>query len=89
MANLRLLVGVTLLTASCASASQRQLLARASSDLRCNKGDLTVVELDAQTRGVSGCGKRQMYLESCNGRKDSPSRRCTWVSNSHARDDED
>jgi len=75
---------------SCA-ASREALVSRASFDLRCPDSEVKVVEIDARTRGVEGCGRRLTYIESCEyyygcytslfGCKNG----CTWVLNTDER----
>lgn len=65
-----------------AGASPEQLVARASFDLDCPRDQLVVVDLDARTRGVNGCGRRATYVEQCQrygdlGHKEG----CSWVMN--------
>lgn len=52
---------------------------RASFDLGCPKDQLTIVDIDDRTRGVSGCGKKSVYLYVCQT-AGAPSS-CTWVLN--------
>jgi hypothetical protein len=59
-------------------ASEEQLRARAAFDLNCAESKLRVVEIDDQTSGVRGCGKRATYIQRCHGGE------CTWVLNSQA-----
>lgn len=63
-------------------ASVEQLKARATFDLQCPAPATEVVELDARTRGVRGCGKQLTYVELCDNRPDGW--HCTWVINSPA-----
>lgn len=57
---------------------------RASFDLNCAKSKLRIVDLDADTRGVRGCGQRATYVQRC-----QPSGYgCTWVLNNTSGDDE-
>ncbi len=63
-----------------------QLKSRASFDLDCPKSELRTTTIDDRTRGVSGCGQRVTYVESCDrvgnwGAKDN----CTWVQNTDSR----
>lgn len=62
---------------------------RASFDLDCPEEKLAVTELDSDTYGVSGCGKRATYVKSCTVRnivntgngQVIPVRKCQWVRN--------
>ncbi len=63
-------------------ATLEQLQARAAFDLGCPKEQLSVVELDGQTRGVTGCGKKATYVESCRSAMNGAPVDCTWVLNS-------
>lgn len=84
------------LIASCAAATQAQLLTRAAFDLNCPESQLQIVELDARTRGVIGCDQRVTYVEDCrsqtttmvNGpmvQSSTGKTDCTWVMNSARR----
>jgi hypothetical protein len=80
-------VAIGLLCASgCATwANVQQLRTRAAFDFGCRESELQVVELDARTRGVKGCGRRATYVETCkpcaNGYQDCE---CTWLLNTDA-----
>ena len=56
-------------------ASMRQLEARAGFDLGCPPSWMLVYAIDERTKGVSGCGHRHTYLESC----DRELQICAWV----------
>lgn len=76
-----------LVLASCATnATVAQLKTRAAFDLACPAESLELHELDARTRGVTGCGKRATYVEHCkpcaNGYVGCE---CTWVMNTDDR----
>jgi hypothetical protein len=64
-----------------ASATANQLTARASFDLSCPSGTLHYKRIDDRTQGVLGCGKRAIYIESCDGPRDRVATGCTWVIN--------
>jgi hypothetical protein len=64
-------------------ATQEQLVRRAAFDLNCSESQISVVELDDRSRGVSGCGKKAVYLESCTTQNRERSS-CTWVLNTPA-----
>jgi hypothetical protein len=68
---------VALWLVGCA-ATEKQLRIRAAFDLDCSESELEVVEIDARTRGVRGCGQHVTYVESC-----APN--CTWVLNTDTR----
>jgi hypothetical protein len=76
---------VGLLAAGCAGASNDQLRTRAAFDLKCNAGEVQVIELDDRTRGVQGCGQQATYVESCDGPKQNFNTSCTWVLNSDSK----
>jgi hypothetical protein len=64
------------------SATAAQLRKRAAFDMDCPESSLHTFKLDERTRGVSGCGQKLTYVESCDrvghwGAKDN----CTWVLN--------
>jgi hypothetical protein len=73
-----LVVGALL---ACGAATTDQLKTRAAFDLNCSEGELQMTELDSKTRGVSGCGRRATYVESCEGAVGTVTRKCTWVMN--------
>jgi hypothetical protein len=53
------------------------LLNRAAFDLDCTRNKLSVVDLDTNTKGVQGCGRRATYIWSCGAKQI-----CVWVLNS-------
>lgn len=63
------------------SASGDQLTRRASFDLNCPTSNLRYRQIDDRTQGVSGCGKRATYVESCEGPRTSANTNCTWLIN--------
>ncbi len=79
------LLGLFALTLTACAASDEQLRARAAFDLQCKQGAIRIVEIDDRTRGVTGCGQRATYVESCNGSVGSLAGDCTWVLNADAR----
>jgi len=60
-----------------ACAPTGHLMNRASFDLDCSRDKLKIVDLDVNTKGVKGCGRRATYVWSC-GRNQT----CAWVMNS-------
>jgi hypothetical protein len=65
------------------TATQGQLLKRASFDLNCSESQINVIEIDSRTSGVRGCGSQATYVENC-----QPAfmrEECTWVLNSDER----
>ena len=76
------LVGVLFLFALFAcGASAEQLQTRAAFDLNCPAQQISVIELDGRTRGVTGCGQRATYVESCDRVDGYGKHGCTWVLN--------
>lgn len=73
-----LVIGSMLMVAGC-GATQDQLIRRATFDLQCPQQNLSVVQIDSRTRGVSGCGQKAVYVESCTGPGNNTD--CTWVLN--------
>lgn len=70
----RILILVAL--SGCAT-GDRQLQTRAAFEMNC-KEELKIVQLDAQTRGVEACGRRETYARRCE--KDSEGgERCEWI----------
>lgn len=68
--------------ASCmASANPDQLKARSAFDLNCPQNPIQTTPIDERTMGVTGCGQRAVYVESCDGDKASLATKCTWVLN--------
>jgi len=63
------------------SASGDQLTRRASFDLNCPTSNLRYRQIDDRTQGVSGCGKRATYVDSCEGPREGPNINCTWLIN--------
>lgn len=73
------LIFVVLGGAGC-GASLGQLRMRAAFDYGCQENQLSVIKIDNRTNGVTGCGKKGTYVESCTPK---PFRlECTWVLNS-------
>jgi hypothetical protein len=82
--HLRAIVGVVWVmgcTQPLAMATKKQLARRASFDLECSADALKYSDIDWRTIGVAGCGKRAVYLESCDGPRESGSTTCTWIIN--------
>jgi hypothetical protein len=73
---------VPMVFAMACGASSEQLVRRASFDLDCAPERIRVHEIDRRTRGVQGCGKRAVYLHSC--QHGTSAHECTWVLNSDA-----
>jgi hypothetical protein len=67
---------------ACGAATDDQLRTRAAFDLNCPAAQVTVVELDSDTRGVTACGQRATYVQSCDAPPNNMARSCTWVLNS-------
>lgn len=72
---LLLLTTLSLLAPACAPTGH--LINRAAFDLECSRDKLKIVDLDANTKGVKGCGRRATYVWSCGERQT-----CAWVMNS-------
>jgi hypothetical protein len=75
-----------LLSACDDAATLEQLRARAAYDLDWPRTNITTVTIDDRTQGVSGCGQRATYVETCDrigqyGVKDD----CTWVLNADSK----
>ena len=64
----------------CGAASPEQLKTRAAYEMSCPEDDLTLTELGDDTTGVTGCGKKQVYVQDCQGQ--GAMRECKWVLNS-------
>jgi hypothetical protein len=76
------LAGLPLL-AGC-NATTEQLQSRAAFDFQCDRSQLSIVQIDDQTRGVRGCGHQATYVERCNAPMGAMIRECTWVMNNTA-----
>jgi hypothetical protein len=63
------------------SASRDQLARRSSFDLACPAEQTRYVQVDERSWGATGCGRRAVYVESCDGVTTSPNTKCTWVLN--------
>jgi len=74
------LVIALLLTSVGCAATQEQLIRRASFDLQCPAANLKIYQIDKRSRGVTGCGQKAVYVESCAGPNNNLD--CTWVLNS-------
>lgn len=72
---------LALVSAAGCGASLEQLRARAAFDFSCPEGQLSVVDIDSRTKGVTGCGRRGTFVESCTP-KPWQGVECTWVLNS-------
>ncbi|MBW2524161.1 MAG: hypothetical protein JRI23_08295 [Deltaproteobacteria bacterium] len=65
---------------SCAGApgaSPQQLQTRAVFDLGCAQHQLVVYHVDERTKAVAGCGRRLVYVESCQRIRGAHA--CTWI----------
>jgi hypothetical protein len=76
-------IGVLAVSSCFATATSDQLRARAAFDMHCDGRSLQIVNLDARTRGVSGCGQQLTYVESCDGNRNDFNTECTWVVNAN------
>src|SRR5512137_1862109 len=69
---------------SCAAtapgATLAQLQRRAVIDLACPNELLWLYHVDSRTKAVTGCGRRLLYVESCQDVRGEQA--CTWVMNS-------
>ena len=69
-------------TGCATGATADQLRDRAAFDFDCSQQHLTLHEIDDQTIGVDGCGKRATYVEVCrachNGYQGCD---CSWILN--------
>jgi hypothetical protein len=65
-------------------APTEHLTQRASFDLNCPESQINVVDLGGKTKGVTGCGKKATYVETCTGQKGEFATTCSWVLNSTA-----
>lgn len=61
------LITALLLVQSCATTTEKKelVIKRATYDLNCDKERLKVVDLDGNSYGVSGCGKKTTYIVDC------------------------
>jgi hypothetical protein len=76
------LAPLVLLGVCACGATEEQLRARAAFDLSCPKDQLSLVQLDDRTQGVTGCGQKATYVESCGMRDGYGGKHdCTWVLN--------
>jgi hypothetical protein len=67
-------------------ATEAQLRARAAYDMQCDQSQLQITQIDDRTMGVSGCGQRTVYVESCAGRDGYGGKHdCTWILNADAK----
>jgi hypothetical protein len=75
-------MGLVMAAAACMmSATADQLTRRASFDLGCVTSELRYTKIDALTQGVTGCGRRATYVESCRPGYNNMPGPCTWVLN--------
>ncbi len=79
------LIALSILASACGGATTEQLRARAAFDFKCPQDQVSVVELDARSRGATGCGQRATYVEDCALTTASGKEGCTWVLNSDSR----
>ena len=80
---LALLLSVSTLFAC--GATDQQLRDRAAFDMNCAPSKLKIEDIDFETRGVKGCGKRAVYVEHCKQNNYD----CTWVLNSSSGEDDE
>lgn len=80
LAGCTLLIG-GLLACVNSAATPEQLRTRVAYDFDCPENQLALQQLDDRTYGVTGCGRRGTYVESCDGRKGDFGTKCTWVLN--------
>jgi hypothetical protein len=67
-------------------ATEEQLRARAAFDMSCPNEQLTLVQIDDRTQGVTGCGQKATYVESCGMRDGYGGKHdCTWVLNTDSK----
>jgi hypothetical protein len=59
----------------------RLLLNRASFDLSCAGSALHMTTIDANTRGVRGCGRQATYVRLCDNPSNDLNRSCVWLMN--------
>jgi hypothetical protein len=76
-------IAPALLLTACAGEEEEfpELRARAAFDLDCPRKKIHVVEIDDRTKGVTGCGERATYVESCQNATGLWNRQCTWILN--------
>jgi len=76
------LVGMASVLVGCASVGAGDVRVRAAWDLGCETSDLRVAEIDSETRGVSGCGKKATYVQQCRFENNIGLRTgCVWTLN--------
>jgi hypothetical protein len=77
-------IGLLLCSFGCGAATIKQLSKRAAFELECPAEQLEIVEIDTRTRGVSGCGRRAVYVETCErfGQYNEFGK-CTWTLDSN------
>ena len=56
-----------------------QLERRVQFDLDCPADKITFTKMDSRTVGVSGCGKKAVYVEDCKNGSFWDNNPCTWV----------
>lgn len=87
MGDARVLVVAAMALVGCVdqNATTSQLKKRSSVDLSCPWYEVGVRSIDARTRLVEGCGKRAIYVESCEtcsaGKYGTFRCNCTWLWN--------
>jgi hypothetical protein len=67
---------------ACGAATTEELQSRAAFDLDCPPGSIKITDLGDGAMGVTGCGQRATYIESCDGPANNATRECQWVLNS-------
>jgi hypothetical protein len=76
------LVGMPCVLVSCASIGAGDVRVRAAWDLGCDTSNLQVAEIDSETRGVAGCGKKATYVQQCRFENSFGIRTgCVWMLN--------
>ena len=76
---LALALGGALGCASAPGATVQQLQTRAVFDLGCPHHQLMLYHIDGRTKAVAGCGRRLVYVQSC--QRIRGQHECTWVLN--------
>jgi hypothetical protein len=79
------LLGLGIALIHCGGATEQQLRTRAAFDLDCAENKLRLLKLDTDTMGVTGCGQRATYVQSCDAPANNATRSCTWVLNSETK----
>jgi hypothetical protein len=72
-------MGAPSCVATAPGATLAKLQNRAVFDLGCPSNSLAVYHVDSRTKAVTGCGRRLLYVESCQQIRGEHA--CTWVMN--------